>query len=154
MTFQQAVTRVTADASFIPEDGYLVHGFFSEGTWQVGFYNADDDRITAYVAADFVTRQTPEQVFKQDATVPALRLEDVQLSLEDAEGIARTSLETNHPGHPATKLIVLVQTINGVACYNITVVTATLHMYNIKIDASSGAVVSELFDSIMSLKAE
>ncbi len=154
MMFHQAVARVTADQSFIPEDGYLVHGFFSEGTWQVGFYNADDDRITAYIVADSIVRQTPEKVFKDDGAVPPLKIEDVVLSRQKAEQIAVSTLEKKHPGHPASKQIVLVQSVGGVACFNITVVTATLHMYNIKINASSGDVVSDVFDSIMSLKAE
>jgi len=154
MKFSKAVSLVLSDQSFTPSDGYLVHGFWSDGLWQIGFYSEDADTITAYSVGDSVVRQTPEPVFKDDGAVPALAVENVILDVSEAERIAVSALEAKYPGHPMTKSIILVQSIQGVACFNITLVTATLHMYNIKINASSGDVVSELFDSIMSLKAE
>lgn len=154
MEFSQAVSTVFNSDAFIPEDGYLVHGFFSEGHWQVGFYNPDNDRVTAYVASDDVVRQTPEEAFKKDGAIPKLLLEDVSLSRADAEEIALEHISEKHPEHPVNKRIVLVQMIEGVAAFNITLVTATLHMYNIKIAAASGKVLSEVFESILALRKE
>ncbi len=153
MELFEAVRRVRSDDSFIPEDGYLVHGFFDE-TWHVGFYNASDDRITTYVVGDKVSRSQPEDVFKDGKSVPELDLSSVEVVREKAERIARAQLSQKHPNHPVTKQILLVQSIGSHACYNITLVTSTLHMYNIKIRAQTGEVVSDVFDSILSLKAE
>lgn len=154
MEFSKAVKKVREDECFVASDGYLAHGFFSEEQWQVGFYSDDTDTITAYTVGSLVVRGKPEEVFKDGGSVAELKIEDVSLSHTKALDIATSELAAKHPNHPVTKPIVLVQTIAGVAAFNITLVTATLHMYNIKINASSGEIISDVFDSILSLKAE
>ncbi len=159
MHFSEAVERIEKHPIFNDEKGYLVHGFLThDGTWsdwQVGYYDADADTVTPYTAsADHVVRGEPASVFKDGGKVPPLARDEVLFTYVGAATKAHNRLAKQHPGHNATKTILLVQKIDDQPVYNVTIVTDTLHIYNVKVHAKTAQVVSENFDSILSLRKD
>lgn len=156
MRFSEAVKRVEESPAFTGEPGYLVHGFSTHdgeawSAWQVGYYDAAEGTITAYTVGEEVEGSAPAEVFTDQDTVLPLHLEKVRLSRDEAVQRAHRLLSTKYAGHSATKTLVLLQHIPAGHVFNITVVTDSLHMLNLKLDSDTGQVLAEEFASILSL---
>jgi hypothetical protein len=132
---------------------YLAHAFTTaEGKLiqplELGYY-ADDDTITVF-KGDPVMALPPDHVFKDQGTVERLDLGAVRLGPEAALAKAVQEQDERYPKHETRKAVLILQQ-RDVALWNITLVTATLQMINLRIDAATGAVLSCSLRSIMDL---
>lgn len=119
--------------------------------WQVDFYYPKGDTITSFVIDDRVKLATKDSaIFKKpETTVEALDLAAVQIdvhkALEVAHHVQREKYHTEKP----SKTIVLLQMIHRVL-WNISFLTSTFKLVNIRIDAQTGEVLEDsvvpLFD--------
>ncbi len=163
MQFFEAIQQVEQSDEFsVPEDAYLAHVFkmFDDANvaeWQVGYYDpAEDEVIVFTVSPSGIRKNPPAEAFKRDERAIA-PLDPSKLATAPKEAVsqAKELLAEKHPGHPPKQVILLAQTLDEFGqVYNITVVTETFHMYNVKLSTDSGAVVDERFDHLMSLKKE
>ena len=134
---------------------YLAHVFCTIGkgeSLQVGYYSPDTDRVVVFNVGEEISQAPAEEVFKEHPTVLKLDLGQVQISLEEALNIADDFHRKKHPAELINQKIVILQNLNGLV-YNITHVTRTFNIFNIKIDAVTGNVVSEHTQSILGLQA-
>jgi len=133
---------------------YLAHVFYTVGkgeTCQIGYYGPDTDRVVVFNAGEPISQAPPEEVFKSQPVVEKLELESVKILLEQALSIAEKAHHEKYPHELISQKIVILQTLKG-AVYNITHVTKTFNIFNIKIDAVSGKVLSEHMQSILGLQ--
>ena len=139
-------------------DGYLCSVFvmanverLEQSNWQFDFYDKKKDTITSYVCGEEIKEiNTDSDVFKEDHVVlKELDLAEVKFSFEEALRKAKKILKTKHES--ANKVIVVLQ-YSKIQMWNITFLTNTFNMLNIKISAKNGKVVEEKLASLLSFK--
>ncbi|MEM3153987.1 MAG: hypothetical protein QW165_00265 [Candidatus Woesearchaeota archaeon] len=133
---------------------FLAHAFVmldeaNKGTWQIGFYNPDKERMVTFVVSDKEIKHTEEQeVLKSEADIHPLKPEDVTLSIESALSTARQCLEQNYRGEKPLKEFFIIQHAEGHAIFNITYFTQSLKTINIKINAKTGNIFKHNMQSL------
>ncbi len=132
---------------------YLAHAFSIVDTeeieWQVGYYGVEKDNVIVFEVGDIVTVHPQSEVFKKPGTtVKELKLEDIKISLKQAAEIADELVKKKYSAETINKTIAIIQNLE-LPLYNLTLVTATFHIINIKINADTGEIISETRESIM-----
>ena len=133
---------------------YLAHVFHTSGkgeVTQVGYYNPDKDRVVVFDVSATIQQQPEDEVFKEHPAVNKLDLGQVKIDLEQALKTADELHQKKHAAELITQKIIILQNLNGLV-YNITHVTRTFNIFNIKIDAVTGDVLSEHTQSILGLQ--
>ena len=117
--------------------------------WQLDFYYPKGDTITSFVIDDQVKLATKDSaIFKKpDTIVEALDLSAVQIDVKKALEVAHHLQQTKYHTEKPSKTIVLLQMIHR-ALWNISFLTSTFKLVNIRIDAKTGDVLE---DSIVPL---
>lgn len=160
MNCDDAIALLDEHKDSLPDGSYLAHVFFMDDgrdEYQIGFVDPNTHEVIVFVVSDSgVSKNPPAEAFKEpDKEILPLLYSDVTYSFSDAIADSISLLEDKYPNHPKKQVIVLLQTLSDVGqVFNITVVTETFYMLNVKIDASNGDVVSEKFDHLMSLKQD
>lgn len=138
------------------EGYYLAHGFCTveksgRAPWQVGYYSQDTSRIVTFTADDTVSKHDEDEAFRESGHVPPLEADEVEVSLDDALATAEKVRQDKYPKELVNKTIVILQTLEDVPTWNLTLVTQAFSLINVRIDASSGEVRSQTIDSILNL---
>jgi hypothetical protein len=134
---------------------YLVHIFSATGDLknaELGYYGTKSDKITVFKTNPIVA-MPEEEIFKEKGHLHKLDLTAVRLGLKEATGKAEQYKAESYPRHQTMRMISILQQAE-MPLWNITIVTNTLHMINLKIDAMTGQLISRSMDSIMSLAKE
>lgn len=163
MKFFEAIKRVESSEEFsISDDAYLVHIFrmFDSANideWQVGYYSPSSDQLIVFaVSPTEIRKNPPADAFKRDeSAIEPFTPDKISTTPQQAIATAKQMLSSKHPNHPEKQTILLAQTLKEFGqVYNVTIVTETFHMFNVKIATDSGDVVDEKFDHLMSLRKE
>ena len=128
-----------------------------ENEWQLGFYDSKSDKITTFVMKnDSIDIRKEDDVFKEDETkVHQLEMDKIKLDLNEALAKAVEFQSKNYPKDRSVKTIAILQNIAGSGnIWNITFITESFNMLNMKIDASTGSMASYNLSSILSLRKE
>ncbi len=128
-------------------DSYCVHMFCMNEQTQVGYYEKKTDTMTTFILGKDITLQEDKEIFKKHKTIPPLNLAQVKISLEEAKNIVKKILK-KYPDS-ITKEIIVLQTIEKEPAYNMTFITATFKMLNVKINAENGQILKEEMQSLM-----
>ena len=141
-------------------DSFLAHIFnmddeANKDSFQIGFYNIDDS-ITTFILGKNKCEVIPNaEVFKKpDSKVKKLEIEKVRIETDEADDIASALMKNKYQNESSTKRILILQSIDIGTIYNITYITQSLNMLNIKIDAETGEIKEEKLSSLMDLKAK
>jgi len=123
------------------KDNYLVHVFgmsTDEGIneLQVGYYDKESDKISVFeYSGGQVKLMPPQDAFKEENYIKALKLEDVHIEAEDALAVVDGVIKDNYSSESLTKSIILLQNLAEFGqIWNVTVVTTSFSVLNIKID--------------------
>ncbi|MBI5002382.1 hypothetical protein HZC31_03290 [Candidatus Woesearchaeota archaeon] len=132
------------------QQGYLVHFFcMNEKEVQVGYYDEKKDVIATFVKAEEITKTEDKEIFRQEKKIAPLDMHNVKISMKDAEQKAEALQKQKYPGDLVSKKIIVLQTINNIPTYNMTLITMTFKMINIRVDAATGNVLEEKMQPIM-----
>ncbi|MBN1792290.1 hypothetical protein JW826_01250 [Candidatus Woesearchaeota archaeon] len=137
-------------------DYYLAHAFTmldekeKRYRWELGYYSPTKDKLTVIETEPEIRAKAEEDVFKKDGTVQALDMKKVKISVTRAMEICDELLKEKYKNQMVSKRIILLQKATA-QMYNITLVTHTFSILNIRIDAGSGEVISHNLQSIMNL---
>lgn len=131
------------------ENAFLSSFFIvDEQGWQLAFYSPGNKKMSTFLKDRLV--QADSAIFKlKGEKVEELKLEEVNVDLEEAYSIADKELEEKHPGYKPNKKIIVLQKLDGIPIWNITYLTTSFYIYNIKIDASSKKITFEDFTSAL-----
>ncbi|MBI1973067.1 hypothetical protein HYS50_03610 [Candidatus Woesearchaeota archaeon] len=119
--------------------------------WQLDFYYPKGDTITSFIVDDQVKLVTKDAaVFKKTKdVVQALDLMHVSLDVKKALSVAHHVQQEKYHTEKPSKTIILLQTLSR-PLWNISFLTNTFKLVNIRIDAQSGDVLEDslvpLFD--------
>ncbi|MFH1210785.1 MAG: hypothetical protein V1645_02600 [archaeon] len=129
--------------------------FVSEGNWQFDFYNPKDEMITTLEVSDKGIKVMPvDKAFKDDRTkISELHVDKVKMGFDEAVKLVNDFVSKQYPGDKFfTKTIAILQNLDNKVTWNITLLTSTLKLLNVKLDASSGKVVSHCIESFLTMK--
>jgi len=149
------------DFKNIDPDHYLVHIFRMMGPdksedCQIGYYSKKVDKIIVFDYNEGIIKATPPQeAFKEKNYIAALDLSKVKVSMDDALNTAQQVVKENYPAHLLSKAIVLLQKLPEFGqIWNITVITHTFQVINIKVDAKTGKTIKHSMESLLGWKKE
>ncbi len=131
------------------ENAFLSSFFIVDAQgWQLAFYTPGNKKMSTFLKDRLV--QADSAIFKlKEEKVEELDLEEVKIDLEQAYEIADKELEEKHPGYKPNKKIVVLQKLDGIPIWNITYLTISFYIYNIKIDAANKKITFEDFSSAL-----
>ena len=135
---------------------YLAHCFtmLNEGEkkfkWELGYYSEKTDKVVVFETDPKVVMRPEEEVFKKEGVVKKLDLSKAKVSLGKAMKICNEIIKKKYPNRSITKSIIILQSLEK-QMYNITFVTISFDILNIKIDAATGEVLSDNIQSVLSL---
>ena len=141
------------------KDKLSLCSFFSimekdKGNWQVDYYNAKKDEIVSFVLDGEKVKREESKIFKEkESKLDQLNLDSVKVDAKKAFEIADKLREEKYKDDSASKKIVILQTIKK-PVWNITYLTGSLNVINIKINAVSGEIVAHNSSSALSLGAK
>mgnify|MGYP001605312030 CR=1 FL=1 len=128
------------------EDAFLSSFFIVDKQgWQLAFYSPKKNKVSTFSNGTLV--QADSAIFKhKEDKVEQLNLDEVSLIMEEALNIAKKELEATKPGLRTTKTILVLQKIDTVL-WNISFLTSSFYIFNIKINASNKQIISQDFIS-------
>ncbi len=128
-----------------PEPGsYLVSCFLQAGAGKIDFYSKEKHRIYTYSReGGKIVMQEDEILQKEKKVLEELKLDEVKVGYEEASAKIVEARD---------KLIAILQVINGKIIWNFTVLTPTLELYNLKVDAVTGDTISESKENVMNFR--
>lgn len=161
MILKETIKRIEKDKKYKDwkknhPDFYLAHAFTmldekeKKYRWEMGFYNPKTDMLTVVETDPAVAIRPEEEVFKKDGKVSPLDMKKISVSVAKAMQICDDVVKEKYSAHVVTKRIILLQNIDR-QIYNITLVTLSFHLLNLRIDAETGEIVSQNMQSIMGL---
>jgi hypothetical protein len=165
MDIKDVISRVESSDSFkyfikaYPEN-YLVHIFRiadseNKDEWQVGYYSKKTDKVTIFEIADAVKILPPEEVFKEKDFIALLDLSKVNISFDDALQKSEDVVKKYYTLESFTKAIALLQNISEFGqIWNMTLITMTFSVINVKINASNGETIKHTRESLLGWKKE
>jgi len=116
----------------------------------IGFYSKNDDKVVSFDLLKHIVSK-PEDAMKRNGIIPFFDVNDVKTGIDEALKISKDIQEKNYPPHTPNKYICILQVLENILNWNITIVTSTMHIINIKIDASNSKVLKNSAKPIMSL---
>lgn len=128
---------------------YLVHFFCMDEKIQVGYYDEKADSIVTFVKEKEVTHSEDKEIFRQEKKIAPLDMGLVKVTLHEAIQKIEAIQKQKYPGDMVSKKIIVLQTLNNVPTYNITLITMTFKMINVRVDAGTGDVLEEKMQPIM-----
>ena len=141
------------------KDSFLAHIFkmlddANKDDWQIGFYNKDDTITTFILTPDGIKIAAAENVFKRpEAKIQRLNEEKIKIDITKALEAAEKVQTTEYKNEVPSKIITILQRLDIGQVYNITYVTQSFKVLNLKIDSSTGKVLKKKLTSIMEFKA-
>ncbi len=136
------------------KEAFLYACFFvSEGNWQFDYYNPKNRLITTFEVSDNIKVMPIDKAFDDKPKVSELALDKIKVDFNGAMEITKKVISSEYPGDNSfTKTIVILQNLDNKVIWNITLLTSTLKLLNIKLDASTGKVLSHCIESFLKMK--
>jgi len=140
------------------QDYFLAHCFamLVEGEkekdikWELGYYSEKADKIVVFEIMPKVNMRPEEDAFKKEGTIKKLDIKKVKINLAKALKICDELTNKKYPNRSITKKIIILQNLEK-EMYNITLVTLSFDILNVRVDASTGKILSDNIQSIMGL---
>jgi len=118
--------------------------------WQFHYYSKKADAIVTFEVKTKITIEPASKVFKKkDAIVEPLEIAKVKI--EAGQALKKVTSLKSYKACSFTQKMLLLQQINQ-PIWNLSLITSTYQILNIKLSAVSGEVLSESFESLLSLR--
>ena len=142
------------------KDDYLSYAFKTfmdenEKQWQLGYYSKTDDTLTTFtIDGENVFIREGEEVFKKEETaVKSLNLDELNMTIEKTMDIANKHKDEKYSHETVIKIMAIIQNLPDLGqIWNLTFITQSFNVLNIKIDANDGKILQEKLESIISFK--
>lgn len=139
-------------------DAYFTAGFVmmdenDKGKWQIDFYSPKKHKITSFVIDKKVQVMPSEQIFQKEVKkIEKLDIDKVKVTLNVAFDKINEILQKKFPHEVPSKKIVIIQMLDGKEIWNISYITTTFNLINVKIDAKNGKVLEAKLDTLLDLR--
>jgi len=163
MNLKQIVKNVESSKAFkqfikAHPDYFLAHCFamLVEGEkekdikWELGYYSEKTDKVVVFETEPKINMRPEEDAFKKEGTIKKFDISKIKINISKALKICGELVDKKYPNRSITKKIIIMQNLEK-EIYNITLVTLSFDILNIRIDASTGEILSDNIQSIMGL---
>ena len=128
------------------KNAYLVSCFLMNKEWRIDYYSPKEHKIITFFKQNGKIQSQKDEIFqKEQKPLEELKLEKVKIHY--LEAFDKISVN-------ADSFITILQVIDHVTVWNITVLTQEFKVYNLKINAENGETMSEEEEDIMNFKKE
>lgn len=136
---EKALKEVGNDDLYLTSFLANVEDATKDPDWTVNLYNPLEDNIYSYDSSskEFTG---PHEVFKEQDFIPELELEEVKIDFHTA---LKQALKEALPETEFTKIIAILQNIDGKNVWNFTLMNKSFHILNVRIDASNGNLLKK-----------
>jgi len=132
-------------------DAYLCSIFVSDKL-QFDFYDPEADKITSFNGEEVIEEQ---EIFrKEKKKLIELKLDEIKISLEEVKKVIQKLIEEKYKGEESNKEIIFLQNFEGKIVWNVTYITHTFNILNIKVDAINGEILFEKIESALNWKVK
>jgi len=129
------------------KDSYLASIFYSKDI-QIDLYSPKKDNMTSFTIVNGNVNLETSEIFRKEKTeIKELKLDEIKLDLEKVKEIISKIVKEE-----TTKEIIILQHLE-VPVWNITYVTKSMNIINVKVNAISGKIVSKHIENILNFKA-
>ena len=141
------------------KESFLAHVFkllddANKDDWQIGYYNKDDTITTFIITPNEIKIAETENIFKKpEAKIKELDRKKIKIDITSALQTAEKIQTTEYKQETPFKIITILQKLDLGQIYNVTYVTQTFKVLNLKIDSGTGKVLKKSLKSIMEFKA-
>jgi hypothetical protein len=163
MNLKQTIKKVESSKDFKQfikshPDYFLAHCFamLVEGEkekdikWELGYYSEKTDKVVVFETVPEINMRPEEDAFKKDGTIKKLDIKKVKIDISKALKICSELTDKKYPNRSITKKIIILQNLEK-EIFNITLVTLSFDILNIRLDAATGEILSDNIQSIMGL---
>ena len=132
-----------------PKD-YLCSYVLINNIPQFDFYNPKIDKITSFIINKEIEIKKEQNIFKSSKDkIKELKIDKIKTTLKQAEETIN-NLE-QYKNETFNKKIIILQNIK-IPLWNISLITDTFNILNIKINAINGNIISEKYESLLNFK--
>ena len=134
---------------------FRIVGESESSDWQIDFYLPEKDKMTSFSVSDKVKIiDADSKIFKKkEKTVDPLNLDKLKINLDNAFSIIEELKNKKYRNEEIGKKIIILQSIK-IPMWNITYLTTSLNILNVKINAVSGKILEESFKPALSFQAK
>lgn len=124
------------------------------GDWQLDYYQPKKHKMTTFIVKDKIELKGEDDIFqKEKKVIEELKLDEVKVSLDAVLKLIEDFRKKKYPGDFPDKIIAVLQNIDDRIIWNVTCLTSTLKILNVKLDAREGKVLEDRIENVFSLKA-
>jgi hypothetical protein len=114
---------------------------------QIDYYDPNTDKITSFTKRNNEIISQESEVFrKEKIDIPELKLDKIKITLKAIEDI----IAMKYQEIPTKKIFILQQKESPI--WNITYLTQSLNILNMKINAETGQIIEEKIESAMNFQ--
>jgi len=122
--------------------------------WQINYYLPEKNKITTFVMKNPLEIINEQDIFqKEKKEVKELEFKDIKINMKKAlellENFRKKKYKAEFPG----EVIVVLQVLERCPIWNLTMLTATLKVLNVKLSAVDGEVLSDTIESFLQHRA-
>ncbi|MAG52713.1 MAG: hypothetical protein CMH62_02005 [Nanoarchaeota archaeon] len=157
-TIKQAVTELKNQKIFssYKADLTLINAFAmieaGKIIWQLNYLNPKTKKLVSFTPSK--NTHTEEQPsLNENKKLENLNLENVKIDVNEILKIVKSLLKKEYSSETITKKIITLHTIKKETFWSFTMLTTSLKVLNLRINASSGKVISKKISSILEFKA-
>ena len=153
--------RVNQSSEFKEFKGYYLSSCFlfyeklDEAVWQLNFYNPKKDEMAVFKCDKNLEVKGSEKVVKKDKSkIKELNLKKVKIGFEKALKNIEEFMSKEYKEEKPAKTIVILQSQGNKIMWNISFLTTSSNVLNIRLDASTGKVLEDKLESILKFQAK
>ncbi len=127
---------------------YLAHGFIMQDPlvkeeWQIGYFDEKQDKVITFIMGDKISINNAAEILKDDTKLLELSPEKIKTRHADIMSKCDKLQKEKYPGHTPLKKIILLQNLALGQVWNVTFVTNTFKILNIKLSTETGDVLKD-----------
>lgn len=124
-----------------------------EAELEIDFYSPKSNKMEGFLMKNDIVKKPEDKVFqKKKEAVKELDIDKVKTDLDKAVETAEALRADKHPGDLPSKYIIVLQNIDGKEVWNITMLSDTLKLINIRLSAENLELISEKMENLLNFR--
>ncbi len=142
-------------------ESYLTSAFsmveyerMDDAFWQLDFYSPKTKKITSFVLHEKIEVKEEQDIFQKEKNdLMALDLKSIKINFREAIDTINEFIDNKYSGESPSKIIVILQATDNKPVWNITYLTKSFNILNIKLNAEDGTIIADKLESVLKFKA-
>ena len=152
----ELIEKVKSSEEFKNKKAYLCSVFIMNDQVQFSFYDKETKLVTSFRVENNKVSiiGKDEKIFqKESKDLEELKLNEIKIDLNKAKEIANNLVKEKYHNETINKEIIILQVINKKIIWNITKISATFNIINIRLNAISGEIIEDKMESALNFRS-